>query len=355
MNIMSTDDHAREDQMGDFDGLGANEAKDMEAALRRMGLVAPTEHPRMRPLTGGVSSIILRVDTATSAFCVKRALEKLKVVADWRAPVSRSLAEVAWMKVAARITPGSVPPILGEDPQTFSFAMAFLDPADHPVWKTQLLGGFAAPSFAAAVAARLVDIHAATADDAATERQFGDGTVFRELRLDPYFGATALVHRDCADALNQLIQRTAATRRALVHGDISPKNILVGPDGPVLLDAECACYGDPAFDVAFCLTHLFLKCVHRPAMAQDCLACVDSFWGAYAGRVGWEPIDGLEARVVSLLAGLMLARIDGKSPVEYLTDEGDRNLVRTFARQAVLNPPSRLSDYGRNWSEHLSK
>lgn len=355
MSIMPTGGHVRGEQMGDFDGLGADEADDMQAALRRMGLVAPGEHLSMRPLTGGVSSIILRVDTATSTFCVKRALEKLKVAADWRAPVSRSLAEVAWMKVAARIKPESVPRILGEDPQSFSFAMAFLDPADHPVWKTQLLDGFASPSFASAVAARLVEVHAATADDTQIERQFGDGTVFRELRLDPYFGATAVVHPDCADALDQLIRRTAATRRALVHGDISPKNILAGPDGPVLLDAECACYGDPAFDAAFCLTHLFLKCVRRPDIASDCLACVDSFWDSYASHVAWEPVDGLEARVVSLLAGLMLARIDGKSPVEYLTAEGDRDLVRTFARHFILHPPLRLGDYGRNWSEHLSK
>ena len=59
-------------------------------ALRRMGLVAAQDAPKFAPLTGGVSSDIWRVDLAGGPICIKRALPKLKVAADWQAPVSRN-------------------------------------------------------------------------------------------------------------------------------------------------------------------------------------------------------------------------------------------------------------------------
>ena len=110
-----------------------------------------------------------------------------------------------------------------------------------------------------------------------------------------------------------------------------PKNILLGPRGPVILDAECAWYGDPAFDAAFCLNHFLLKCVARPAVADGYLRCYAAFADAYLGGVSWEPRAAIEARAASLLPSLTLARIDGKSPVEYLTDERDRQRVRDAA------------------------
>ena len=114
---------------------------------------------------------------------------------------------------------------------------------------------------------------------------------------------------------------TQANKRALVHGDVSPKNILRGPDGPVFLDAECAWWGDPAFDLAFCLNHLLLKCLWTPSAAAGFLACFDALGAAYLARVAWEPPHALEARAARLLPGLFLARVDGKSPVEYITTE----------------------------------
>src|SRR5690606_24626353 len=120
---------------------------------------------------------------------------------------------------------------------------------------------------------------------------------------------------------------TASTRLALVHGDVSPKNILIGPNGPVFLDAECAWYGDPAFDLAFCLNHLLLKCLWTPRAATDFLASFEALAAAYRSGVVWEPPEALERRTARLLPGLLLGRIDGKSPVEYLTADRDKEVV----------------------------
>ena len=151
-------------------------------------------------------------------------------------------------------------------------------------------------------------------------------------------------------ALRALSADTAATRLALVHGDVSPKNILVGAAGPVLLDAECAWYGDPAFDIAFCLTHLLLKCLWRPAFARGYLACFDALARAYFSAVTWEDAAALDARAARLLPALLLARADGKSPAEYL-DEEARTRVRRFAKPFVVAPPDTVDAIRHRWNE----
>ncbi len=332
--------------------LSVADQSELLVSLIRMRLLAPGEQTPLTPLTGGVSSLIVRAETPGGALCVKRALAQLKVAAVWEAPVERNRAEVAWMKVAGAIVPDAVPAILGEDPEACAFAMAWLEPADYPVWKSQLLAGTALPATARAVAHNLVAIHAATADNAELARQFANDDNFYALRLEPYFMATAKRHPECADALHQLVKVTADKRRVLVHGDISPKNILIGPKGPVFLDAECAWYGDPAFDLAFCLNHLLLKCVWRPESAPDYLACYDLLAATYLQGVNWEPLAELEARTTALLAGMLLARIDGKSPVEYITQEGDRERVRQFAVPLLLQPPDSLQALRQRWSQN---
>jgi aminoglycoside phosphotransferase (APT) family kinase protein len=327
---------------------------DLLAALRRMGLAGPGEAPRFTALTGGVSSDIFRVDLAAGPICVKRALAKLRVVADWRAPVARNLYEARWMRVAAGIVPAAVPKLLGQDETAGALAMAYLAPEDHPVWKAELRDGRADPTFAAEVGRRLVAIHAATAADPALAAEFPTDAIFYDIRLEPYLVATAAAHPDCAPALHALVETTRTTKRALVHGDVSPKNILVGPQGPVVLDAECAWWGDPAFDLAFCLNHLLLKGLWRPDSAPDFLACFDTLAAAYLAGVEWEPAAAFESRAARLLPGLFLARVDGKSPAEYLTDAAQQDRVRRVARTLLLDPPARLAEIRTAWTKELS-
>lgn len=323
---------------------------DLLAALGRLGLLQPGEEPVMTALTGGVSSDIWKVETEARTVCVKRALAKLKVAADWQAPIERNAYEADWMREAARVVPTAVPELLGQDEASGVLAMAYLPSEHYALWKEQLRQGKAVPETAAAVGDRLVRIHAGTANRPDVAERFPTDDIFYDIRLEPYLVATAEARPSAADALMRLVEITRNTKRALVHGDVSPKNILIGEAGPVFLDAECAWYGDPAFDLAFCLNHLLLKCIWVPAATPAFLACFDAFHKRYLEGVDWEERDTLEARTAALLPGLMLGRIDGKSPVEYVTEACDKERVRTFAESFLANPSMRLVDIASAWS-----
>jgi Ser/Thr protein kinase RdoA (MazF antagonist) len=303
-------------------------------------------------LAGGVSSDIWKVDVGDRTVCVKRALRRLKVQADWTVPVERNAFEVAWMRKANALVPGVAPQVLAHDAARGMFAMAYLDPQRHPVWKLELRDGRAVAEFAARIGRALVRIHAGTAGDPEVARSFATDRVFHDIRLEPYLRATARAHPDRAAALESLVSVTAGNRRALVHGDVSPKNILVTPEGePVLLDAECAWYGDPAFDLAFCLNHLLLKCLWTSSARDAFLACFRAMAEDYLCGVEWEPAPELEARVARLLPGLLLGRVDGKSPVEYLTDASERERVRSVARRLLAAPVATLDEVLHAWEE----
>jgi aminoglycoside phosphotransferase (APT) family kinase protein len=315
------------------------------AFLRDAGLARPGETPSAAALAGGVSSDIWKVNLAAGPVCVKRALPRLRVAQLWEAPVERNRYEWRWMQAASHIVPGSAPRVLAHDDGGI-FAMEFLDAARHPLWKRELHGGRADERFAARVGERLARIHAATAGDQDVADAFGTDAGFHAIRLEPYLLATAARHPDLAARLRLLAERTGATHEALVHGDVSPKNILVGAGGPVFLDAECAWYGDPAFDLAFCLNHLLLKCLWVPAAAAGFLRCFDALAATYFGV--YAPA-GLEMRAATLLPGLLLARVDGKSPVEYVTEEAQKERVRAVARALLLDPQDTLGAVRAAW------
>src|ERR671913_431511 len=193
------------------------------------------------------------------------------------------------------------------------FAMTFLDPAKYPVWKAQLRSGEVDVTFAAEVGSILGRIHESTAGDPSVATQFQTDYIFHPIRLEPYLEATARRHPIVAERLMSLSKATLSFKETLVHGDVSPKNILAGPSGPIFLDAECAWYGDPAFDLAFCLNHLLLKCLWNRAAAPAYLGAFDALAAAYLAAVTWEPRAEIEARTARLLPGLFLARVDGKS------------------------------------------
>jgi aminoglycoside phosphotransferase (APT) family kinase protein len=321
-------------------------------SLRSLGLAARDEEPQYQALTGGVSSQIWRVGLRSGTVCVKRALPKLRVEREWLAPIERNHYEFAWLRVVSAIAPHAVPRLIAHEAEQNLFVMEFLPPESHPLWKTVLRDGRADPAFAAQLGRLLALIHRTTAQNAAIAAEFPTDAILYSLRLEPYLVATALRHPDLASALYRLVETTAASKYVLVHGDVSPKNILVGPQGPVLLDAECAWYGDPAFDLAFCLNHLLLKCLWTPAASADFLRCFDALREAYLEGGAWEPADVLEARAAALLPALFLARVDGKSPVEYLTP-ADQDRVRRVARRLIPAGPERLETVRKAWAKEL--
>ena len=293
------------------------------------------------PLSGGVSSDIRLVTDANGDHVVaKRALPQLKVAAVWKAPVERSAFEAEWLQVAGELVPGFAPRSLGRDSTSGWLLLDYLEPERHLLWKTELLAGQVDVTVAADVARRLGQLHSATAARANDlAGRFNSGALFDALRLDPYLRALTSVHPELATRIDAVVERTATTRLALVHGDVSPKNILVGPSGPVLLDAECAWWGDPAFDLAFLLTHLVAKAHHVPSAANALAECARTVLVEHAAAVDWESPELLHVRVAGLLPAIVLARIDGKSPLEYLT-EPTRIVLRTRA-------VAQLSSYSR--------
>lgn len=314
-----------------------------------LGLCAPEEVETIGRLTGGVASDIATLTFGGKTVCVKFALAKLKVKEDWFAPAHRGHAEFAWLTAAGKVVPEAIPTLYGWSEEENGFAMEFLDGPDIRLWKTELLQGIPDSGEAAAVAATLGRIHAASSLPDFNRSPFHNSADFESLRLEPYLRFTAGQHPDVAERLQTMADQLSKASQVLIHGDISPKNILLrhvedhvqDQVQPVFLDAECATLGDPAFDVAFALNHLILKSFHLPHCRARLHTDTAGFWAHYVPHVSWEDPAALEARVSALLPALMLARIDGKSPVEYLTEDS-RRLVRHSALSLLRQPPTTI-------------
>lgn len=301
-----------------------------ESLLDALDLKAGREIRHIEPLTGGVASDIAMLDLGDEKICVKFALPRLKVAEEWQAPVHRNRAEYEWLRTAAVVAPENSLRMLGRSEDLHGFAMEFLEGEDTVLWKRALLDGQGDPARAAAVGALIGRIHGASTRPGFDRAPFDNRDDFHALRLEPYLVFTAGKHPEVSHVLERLAGDLYRADTVLVHGDVSPKNIMFRSGAPILLDAECTTMGAPEFDVAFCLNHLVLKAQHIPALRAGLSRSVAAFWHAYRDSVTWEPVADLERRVSVLLPALMLARIDGKSPVEYLSDEG-RAWVRDMA------------------------
>lgn len=327
------------------DGAGFDER--CRALLSELGIATPEQVVSVQPLTGGVASDIAAVGLSDGTrVCVKFALPQLRVDEDWQVPVGRNAAEYAWLSFADGAAPGSVPRLLGRSAQAGGFAMELVAGPDVFLWKAALLARAPDGGEAGAVGAALGRIHAASTAPGFDRAPFENRADFHAIRIEPYLRFAATRHPDLAAPLSALADALdAAGARpgaVLVHGDVSPKNILFRAGGPVFLDAECASMGDAAFDAAFCLNHLMLKAVHMPDRAGALHAAARAFWAAYAPHVTWEPAAALQGRVAALVPALMLARVDGKSPVEYLSAAGQAR-VRRIARPLIAAAPADLS------------
>lgn len=312
--------------------------------LRRMGLLGPGP-ARLEPMTGGVSSDVwLARQEGRAPFVVKRSVARLRVKADWRADPARLRYEFLYLKTAAAIVPGCVPELLGGGPDDPVIAMEYLGEG-FVNWKAEMLAGRIGSGPARRAGEALGRIHAATTNSAETRRLFPVMDYFIQLRADAYLRAAAEKHPGAvAEALRAEAARLEGHRECLVHGDFSPKNMLAGADRLVVLDCETACFGDPAFDAAFLLNHLFLKGLYHsaggPAAAGRLAAlrgAVEAFCGAYRAAHPGGAEEALE-RAARLLPMLLLARVDGKSPVEYLA-EPERVFARHTARRLILERP----------------
>jgi 5-methylthioribose kinase len=303
---------------------------------------------RIRELAGGVSNIVLRVDvTGQPPFVVKQCREKLRVAMEWHAPLDRIWTESATLGVLRSILPpASVPGLLFEDRPNYLFGMECA-PDDAVTWKTQLMAGRIDPDIAMRLGTMLGTIHADAPAHPALRGTLADTSLFEELRVDPYYRTAARRHPDLAPRIDDLIAAMDRPdgERTLVLGDFSPKNILVHAGGLILLDFECAHSGDPAFDLGFFLSHLLLKAIrawpNNPSDTDAFLALARSFWNPYLDRreLGTTDRAELVRRANRHTSACCLARVDGKSPVEYL-DAAGQALARSFASESLRVEPA---------------
>lgn len=317
-------------------------------ALRSLGLVGRGEAVEVLPLAGGVSADVYSVRTASGRkMVVKRSIPRLRVKAEWCAPVGRDAVEVAWLETARAIDARLAPEVIGWSREEHLIVLAWID---GPAWKQEMIDGRVDPAFAGQVGHDLARLHCATAGRADIARRFPSGENFRALRIDPFLLYTADRHPDVGPRLSELAADLARGKDALIWGDASPKNILVGADGPVFVDAETATIGDPAFDVAFCLTHLLLKSVWLAPLAEALMASFEALRNTYLANDSTDP--RFSERATALIGALLLARVDGKSPAGYLSADQD-GVVRRRAKAILARPKldlSMLPDFWRGLS-----
>ncbi|HEY8583382.1 MAG TPA: phosphotransferase [Capillimicrobium sp.] len=310
------------------------------SVLEELGVVPAGVPTGVRSLSGGVANTVLAVAWPAGEVVVKQALPKLRVRADWAFDPARSKVERDALAVLGRLLPaGSVPDVVAYH-ETDDVLVMTHAPAGGVTWKAPLLAGDADAGVAAQVGTLLGLTHRQAADDDAARACFADIWPLVQGRVDPFHRVVAERHPDLRATILDEVDRLLATRTTLVLGDCSPKNVIAYPDRVMLIDLEVAHWGDPAFDVAFMLAHLTLKARRRPEASAPLRACADAFVDAHAAAAGTRrPPDGA---IVAELGCLLLSRVDGKSPVEYLTHV-DGDAVRSAARALLLERPAPLS------------
>lgn len=303
--------------------------------LRRTGHITADERVEMRPLAGGVSNRTVLVKRPNGEqWVLKQALEKLRVPVEWLSHRRRIYHEAKGLRWLQKLTPaGAVPKLIFEDQTHYVLAMAAVE-EPHENWKKMLLQERLDQAHVKQFARLLAVIHRkAWQQRSDIKEAFNDRSFFESLRLDPYYTYTAEQVPRAAEFLQQLTKEARSRRITLVHGDYSPKNILIHNEQPVLLDHEVIHYGDPAFDLGFSLTHLLSKAHHVEAVRADFVEAAKRYWQEYRQGVEELPwVKGLEEQVVCHTLGCLLARVAGKSQLEYMSAKERRR-----QQKAVIN------------------
>jgi tRNA A-37 threonylcarbamoyl transferase component Bud32 len=319
---------------------------DVVAGLRQMELLASGDVPRVTALASSPAARVYRVDLGWGSLCVKRHVSHDP--SDARALMAeRVSAETAWLKVASGVVPGTAPAVLGAFPAGGVFAMEYLDGDDFASWQSRLAAGKVEPWVAAELGHLIGRLHAASANSAVVRERFVSLATFRALALAPRFDAAARARSDCEPRLAALAGGLGARRIALLHGALSPDNVLVGPRGPVLIDADCAHSGDAVFDAATCLAALALRMVGHSQLRPDLAETYDAFQRSYLAHVTWEMPEHAEARAAALIPALLLAGL--------AEGAADQRRASDVAHALLLDPPRRVDELCGRWLDALAQ
>jgi 5-methylthioribose kinase len=325
--------------------------------LRGEGRIGPTERPLIQVLRGGVSNRTVLVQREDGdSWVLKQALEKLRVATDWFSDPRRIHREAQGLRWLAQIAPtGTTTQLVFEDGLNHIIAMTAV-PQPHENWKILLLAGRIQTDDVHQFAALLAAIHSRAYEMRDTIAPlFDDRTFFETLRIEPYYRYTASQHPKTQPFFSDLINETSCSRLTIVHGDYSPKNVLVYKGRLILLDHEVIHFGDPAFDIGFSLTHLLSKAHHLTGHRCQLIEQAHAYWTAY--RTSSQDIvqtEGFEERAARHTLACLLARVDGRSPLEYLTP-AEKQRQREAVLALIESPPAEIGDLIERFQNSIAK
>jgi hypothetical protein len=326
----------------------------LEAYLLKKEIVSEAAGYSIKYCKGGVSGTVAFVYAGGKPLIIKQALGQLKVKEEWLCDPNRMGIEYRSNEIYHRIVPDCAPEVYFYDGENYIYGREAV-PEDCSMWKADLMDGLLDFAVAEKAIKTLSLVHNGCASDREIAEVFADKTIFYELRISPYIEFTVEKYPELKDFADPIVVELMESGITLIHGDFSPKNIMVNGRGISVLDYEVAHYGHPSFDLAFFSNHFILKAVKNRQWAGAYLSMLEYMLEIYFSRVSYMPARDLENGFVRLLSLMMLARVDGKSPAEYITKEGDKALIRTMAFEII---DRNLSGYGEAislFSEHIHR
>jgi 5-methylthioribose kinase len=293
------------------------------AYLIEKKIISASDQAEVEVLTGGVSNVVLAITTKNQKMVLKQALAELMVAQKWEADQRRAIVEANAIALFHKLSPDQVPNLVFLDPERFILILDRV-PVGSTVWKSDLLDGVINPDIAEVLGTTLAQWHNFGEKDKEARMQFMEDSLFEQLRIDPFYRFVAAKNEALKPVISRLINELEGDKTTIVHGDFSPKNIMVGMDDQVyILDFEVTHVGNPVFDLAFLLAHLLCKKFRTDEPLEEKLlgAAAERFINAY------EAIRPFASSLSLHTALIALARVEGKSPVNYLDSNKQSALV----------------------------
>ena len=295
-------------------------------------------------LDGGVSSEVYKVTTKSKIYCIKRSLSKLLVKKDWYADTKRLKYEYLWLKHCSKIIPNNIPKIYKFSSKLDILILEFLDEKKYETLKSKLLNKNIDKKIFVKISKDLFKIHKNSSNDIIKKMFTKNSKNFYDLRLDAYFNEVGRVYPFLNNKIKKIIKDYKKNSSTLVHGDFSPKNMLIYKKNIKYIDAETCNFGDPVFDVVFFSNHLLIKSIHIPNKKKQFIEAYKIFFQTYIKSIKLYHRENFMNRSIEMIPIMLLARIDGKSPVEYITKKNIKNKIRSLSFKLLSNPPTSLKN-----------
>jgi len=281
-----------------------------------------------KKLTGGVSSEVYHVKTNKNNYCIKRSLKRLLVKKKWIANTNRIKFEYLWLKHCQNILKRNIPNTYEFNNKKKYIVMEYLKTSQYKTLKQLYFNKIININTIRSISKHLYKIHSNSSNYKTKKTFEGNYKNFYDLRLDPYFNEVGRVYPKYKGYIKKINENYIKHSNTLVHGDFSPKNILVGKNKIIYLDAECCNFGDPVFDLVFFTNHLLIKSIFFKDKSQEFIKLYISFYKEYLSNLSTKNFNSYIDRIIKMTPIMLLSRVDGKSPVEYINKVKIKNIIR---------------------------